>query len=755
VHRIFVVVALSALAGPLLVGCPQESFPSAPKQCGEGGRGCLSDEVCVNDTCVKRPSCDGDSDCESGAYECVFPAQVCKLRAGFGIECSRDAPCGPGLFCALGVCRIEDEAQPCSNSLDCPPGQRCDAEVFVCIEDAPCTLAADFPEVACTGDEVCDVLTGVCRLGCQEECEGDEDCPIQGQRCDGACRCVQCISEDDCGAGLVCNVRAGRCQSENLCLSDLDCESPFICDPRTAQCQAAPPPCSDDFDCAIAEECNLETGRCELPAGPCTRDRFEDADTPASAEGIDVNAGATFFADDLVLCPDDDDVYSVVLLAGDVLVAEVTNTEVAARATVWLLDSSGETSIAFAEAPPRGDGRVQYFAQQDEVVFLRLNALLAQTPYALTVERQPGAVCAPDFFEGTNGNDTRDAATAPALVPDVTPISARICPGDEDYYRLNVAFGESVSATVSFDGAATDLDVTLLNSVGLPVVRAAGSEVPERVRKRFFSTEDVFVHVRGFGNQIGSYTLVIAHDPPFVCEPDAAEPNDELATATLVPLGGALAPSARTLCTLDVDLYALPLEDFERAVIQATYDDADLEARIEVLDATGSSVLATSPPGTGGAALSYDAQGNENVLVRVTGVGNAVGPYTLSITKENQLQCAPDAREPNETVMTAGALPAPSDLLTMCEPDADFFLVEGEAGKKLVANASFRHAEADIDLMLLGLDGLQVLAVADGTMDGESLEHVLPVDGIYTLRVFSATSGAKALYTLDVTQQSP
>jgi hypothetical protein len=35
-------------------------------------------------------------DCPSIAFRCVFPAQFCELRAGFGEECSASAPCAAG-----------------------------------------------------------------------------------------------------------------------------------------------------------------------------------------------------------------------------------------------------------------------------------------------------------------------------------------------------------------------------------------------------------------------------------------------------------------------------------------------------------------------------------------------------------------------------------------------------------------------------------------------------------------------------------
>ena len=142
-------------------------------------------------------------------------------------------------------------------------------------------------------------------------------------------------------------------------------------------------------------------------------------------------------------------------------------------------------------------------------------------------------------------------------------------------------------------------------------------------------------------------------------------------------------------------------------------------------------------------------------MLRIAGAGGAIGPYTLSVQKENQLSCAADLSEPNDTVAAAADLPAPGTQLSICESDQDWFKVEGAAGKKLVVDVSFRQADGDLDVMLLGLDGQQVLAVADGTSDGEHLEHVLPLDGTYSLRVFSLTSGAQARYSVATSLVSP
>lgn len=757
---------LSLLVVPLLlVSACDPLLPDPPKQCDPAGSfggqpGCLSDEICLDFKCVPRPKCELDADCPSSAFECVRPAQICELREGFGQECTEpEAPCNLGEFCALGVCLSIADALSCTSSLECPIGQRCDAVHLFCIVDTDCRLAGEFPEAGCEDfTETCDALTGRCNLACQEQCTPETvetDCGSAEALCDGSCRCVDCLSNDDCGPGLLCNGRTGQCQSENICFSDDDCDQPLICDFGSGICQVAPPACGDDFDCAIAEVCDIASGRCISPQGECIDDSFEESDTPANAEELNVAAGEAEFHDRLELCPDDDDVYSVVLAAGDRLTVTVVVPPEGggARATVWLYDSTAENALRFSQAPPFGSGRINFVAQEDGVVFIRVNALSGQTEYSLLVEREGGgSPCTDDFFEP---NESIQSPTPADAAPEGVPLNARICPSDEDVYTVSVEAGEALSATLAFNGTESDLDVAFLDATGVVIAQDAGGGSPEILRRRFVSASTVFVRVRGFGTSTGEYTLTLDKEPPFVCTADAAEPDDDVAQAQPVALNAALPPQARTMCQSDDDLLLLPLEDFERVIVRALYEDTDVEIAIEILDATGENVLATSPPATGGAAVSYDAVGDETVLARIRGAGGAIGPYTLSVIKENQLECAPDSSEPNDEVVDASELPDPSDLLAICESDQDFFAVEGLADKKLIVDASFRQADGDIDLMLLGLDGAQILAVADGTSDGEHLEFILPLDGTYTLRVFSLTSGAKAPYSLNVVQVSP
>ncbi len=777
----FVFVAVVVSGSSCTCGAPV--LPAPPGQCSlVTGLGCLPDEQCADGVCVPLERCEGDEDCPSVAFRCVFPAQFCELRPGFGEECSDEQgiPCGIGQFCALGLCRdtdIEKGARACNTRLDCAPGFGCDQVHFFCIEEAPCSFADEgYPETACNpNSETCSPLLDACISACINECTPGDDatCPDE-LRCNAACDCVTCLNNDDCGAGLICNIRAGRCQSENLCFSDADCESPLICDFATQLCQVAPPACEDDFDCQIAEICNLATTRCELPTGECLDDRLEDSDTPATARLRVPGVGGPALFDDLVLCPGDDDVYSVELLAGDGLLVKVTERarpaelQGIAHATVYLLDSAAETSLDFAETAPRGNGVMYYVAQVDETVFVRISALLGATFYDLELEKFGDNVCAKDRFEGDTDND--EVARAFAVTPDLiatadqagVDLEGEVCPGDSDVYAVDVAAGQQLTTVLDFDAAAADLDVAYVDAQNNVLQQRAGTSAPEVLAVRFLEATRVFVRVRGFANTFAPYTIRFALDDGFVCS-DAGEPDDEVPEVLVVDnvsaaAGGSAVVEARAVCgnatRPDADRWAIDVEDFERLVVHAVPTTANLRVVLAIEDVDGN-VLKRSAIGPGASSVSFDAVSSTTLFVRATGAFNQQGNYTIDFHKENQTDCAADDFEVNDTVAGRAALIDETTPASICETDEDFYAFEGVAGKVLTIDLTFLHGDADLDLQLLGLDGVQILATSDGQLDNEQIVQTLPLDGTYTIRVFSLTSGAKSQYVLSTDLASP
>ena len=153
----------------------------------------------------------------------------------------------------------------------------------------------------------------------------------------------------------------------------------------------------------------------------------------------------------------------LILGAGDNLHVEVTNTDIKARATLWLLDSAGETSLQYVEAPPEGDGTIDYLSDVDQTVYLRLNALLGATDYNLSIAITQDTPCLTDDYETEAGNDTYITAFSLPTSNETDTLTAAICTDDTDHYIYTLAAGEAVNATLTFDGNQTDLDLAFLD----------------------------------------------------------------------------------------------------------------------------------------------------------------------------------------------------------------------------------------------------------------------------------------------------
>ena len=77
-------------------------------------------------------------------------------------------------------------------------------------------------------------------------------------------------------------------------------------------------------------------------------------------------------------------------------------------------------------------------------------------------------------------------------------------------------------------------------------------------------------------------------------------------------------------------------------------------------------------------------------------------------------------------------------------------MIEALEDKIISARIEFIHSDGDLDLILWGIDGVQVMAASDTTNNYEEIVMAAPVTGTYYLRVFSLANDVSALYTLNV-----
>ncbi len=281
-----------------------------------------------------KAQCQKDEDCPLGRYCGAF--NQCLQ------DCASDQDCGESQFCnGFGRCSdlrnpdTDAEVQPCptGSNDECPTGYVCSADgkcVEGCSSRADCHIGMDCisgtcqepstdgdEESACSTSQDCpegyDCSGGVCvpqqfdvepDQSCNKTCNSLEDCD-PGSYCgdDGCCH-IDCLNDEECGAGKICIEEIGKCvvsggdeeidlpESEH-CNSDSDCPVGTYC--KNSTC---------DFDCVLDSECDEgkicdSRGRCSLPSD---EDEAESQDAEQITCANDEECPAGNFCTPLGVC---------------------------------------------------------------------------------------------------------------------------------------------------------------------------------------------------------------------------------------------------------------------------------------------------------------------------------------------------------------------------------------------------------------------------------------------------------------------
>jgi hypothetical protein len=685
-------------------------------------RDCGINQTCTSGSCVDKQVCTSDAQCTE-EQRCDVLTGTCLFRSGFGTECgpnNNNTPCAVGQFCALGRCRDTSTATLCSRRLQCAVGQVCDRNSFYCIEEAPCSLATDpdrpYPELSCDPGDRCDPVTGACVADGPPQCDPTAmptGCALD-ELCNGARRCVQCISNQDCGPGLRCNTRAGLCESTNTCRSNADCRAPLVCDRATALCAVPLPPCTSDLQCQLGQFCDRVTGTCALKDGKCEEDRFEENDTSVDARNVDLsNAVAT--VNDLMLCANDADVYSVDLALGDELRVVLGGTRPQAQAEIWALapdaQGGGLRTVRYAEAPPRGNGTVAFVAQRDGRYFIKVISIASQSAYNLTFTRTLGMACMADQYDvAPNNNNVPFSAggLSAGLSPPLT-----LCQGDEDWYLPRGSNGFSLRAgqaiTVALSGPVDqDFDLLLTDVLGSRVLaRSEGPTAEELLRYRVTTDQDVLVAVKPYGPSTGSYTLNVTLENAFMCVADMFE--------SFVHAGGG---------PVDAGMDDAAVED-------ASVEDA-------AVDMDGGAEDAAAVPDAAGEDAAVPDAGLEDAAVV-----DGSAPDAATTAPDGGAMRVGNNRREDAIVVGLDGLTAN---LSICLGDEDWFVVEARAHQRVLATA--RWASGEPGVTLEAYDNLGVLLGSSTGPTSAALSVLGNAAGQVLVRVVSPAS--QSPYALDI-----
>jgi hypothetical protein len=231
------------------------------------------------------------------------------------------------------------------------------------------------------------------------------------------------------------------------------------------------------------------------------------------------------------------------------------------------------------------------------------------------------------------------------------------------------------------------------------------------------------------------------------CTDDTFEDNDTSATARAVT---ADVYTGLMICPRDEDFYAINITQPSNINVvidgwDASTVDIDLQLRRpdgSIMDTSASLDASEEVEGCGSASGNY--------IVRVYGIIDDSGPYSMLVDVSAGTCCTNDGYEPNDSATAARTITDPSSPVsgTICPSDNDWFKVHANAGQKLIADLTMTGG--DLDLELYDTDGLRRVAYSMNTgTTPEHAEYDITVSGDYYVRVKGWLS-ATGDYTLQI-----
>jgi len=350
---------------------------------------------------------------------------------------------------------------------------------------------------------------------------------------------------------------------------------------------------------AVRKDPGLEQARKNLELAllhlhpPCSRrqEKYEPNDSPARPTPWEAEAGDM----DLLLCPEDVDHYGVVVPPGHRLRAWLARPGAPAPGAAPAEDAppalpprgqppagvalellEGARGMAdSATLPADGDGVLLTENLSDAAATWTLRVRAPDDEehgYRLGVETLPTCASLEDEHEDNDGQ-----ASAADLPEDGAPLTLRLCPGDEDWFRAGIKAGWTLFVTFQGEVLDGDLILEIRDEADRVVATATGSHyaatAPELQEGLYF--------VRLAGAEAAGQ-LTVRGIPPCPEGDDQNENDDDPGAAKPLQKGGQ--PLELRRCGGDDDWFRLELPAGEKAQVQTAFVHGEGDLVLEVFD---------------------------------------------------------------------------------------------------------------------------------------------------------------------------
>ena len=739
--------------------CPDGSYCSDESTCEEG---CRVGEACPGETAEDgRPLL-----CDPETRSCV-PHSPCCVPEGDEERCVEAASAtqceaqGGQLLTGALLCSEAPCTARCELDVDCAELDSGELSFYCDQDDGRCREGCR--EGECGGDLICDPESRVC---VNRSCASTDDC-AEGQYCDPIDSvCLSgCGVDSDCPDGLGC--------VNNSCVATCDptvegsCGAGEYCDDELSVCR---PSCERHEDCAESEACDPSSARCvrgacrdDEPLGDLSgepNNSFESASNLTLVPVPSEPTRAIGRALERVICGADLDLYSLGLAQGERMRIRL-NHDAGAELKVRLfneldmsqplLESEQSSNPDVIEYPAEGvvENAQRYYIEVSGMIDAN-----ERVGYELNVQTAPfDNACFSDGREEGEGDDDYEHATALVANGSSRFDDATVCVGDEDWYSLPLTVNDGLIVTVTTPIDARAVRFNLYSIAGFggitgtpPATYSVGFEdsvedlnsgqrvyslVIDRDSEGFNIDGQWLLSVEPEGQaDYATYQLTVVHESAGgVCVNEDREPNNEVSAGVDLedsfgfPTDGdgllSLATPHRVLdgviCAGDVDYYCLNLATGDKLSAAVSSDTVIGELEVSLVNANGASVgtsASHSPSGESEPAIFNGAPAGLYCVV-VNGLGNAQGPYELTVTRDEGDDCVADGDDSSglaselEDVSAGQGLRFERINALMCDPAVDSadwysFNVAQDQSRVCVMLNGFDHDVADLDIELFG-----------------------------------------------------
>ncbi len=334
---------------------------------------------------------------------------------------------------------------------------------------------------------------------------------------------------------------------------------------------------------------------------------------------------------------------------------------------------------------------------------------------------------------------------------------------DQDYFKFTTAAAGVTGnyVRIDFTHANGDLDMQLLDASGSVLVSSTGAGNREEISLAGRAAGTYAIRVFGYLGARGTYSMGLNLPIPVPQIPsDIFEPNNSRANATnLREVAGEVVASGINIHnSTDEDFYKFTTLGPGQAAnfVRINLNNAQGDLDLQLLDAAGA-VLGTSNGAANQHEISLNGRPRGTYFVRVYGKQGATNP-TYSVTVNAPLASLPaDAREPNDTLLTATdfrevvGLLTESNLSIHAAGNGDVFKFETVATGTAADQVSiaFANAQGDLDLELYDIN-VNLLASSATANNSEQISLQGRPAGTYFMYVYGYNNAINPSYSLSI-----